>query len=283
MSLLPLLLACAGPPTLEPLLAADPARGGEEGADGPWGVARFERRWSARVTDHVDCTVLVPVDAAGVPAAEAPTVVFVQGGLVAPERYEWLGLHLASRGYAVLLPHHPLDLAIDEIGNASAAWTGAAGDPDVGPWVGEQAVVAGHSLGGVVAVKNWLALDSFAGVTLMASYPAAGDDPARREGSPALVFEGTTDGSASAEDVEAGFERFTDPSWLAVVEGMNHYAWTDHASAEDLAGDGVTEDVPGVRLRALAVWDPWLDMVLRDDSEAAARLREPFEGVEVTW
>lgn len=283
MSLLPLLLACAGPPTLEPRLAADPARDGAEGADGPWGAARFERRWTARVTDHVDSTVFVPVDGAGEPLPEAPAVVFVQGGLVAPERYEWLAEHFATRGYAVLLPHHPLDLAIDEIGNASAAWTGVRSDPDVAAWVGEEAVVAGHSLGGVVAVKNWLALEAFVGVTLLASYPAGGDDPARREGSPALVFEGATDGSAAAADVEAGFARFADPRWLAVVEGMNHYAWTDDASAEDLAGDGVTEDVPGVRRRALAVWDPWLDMVLRDDSAGADRLREPFEGVEVTW
>lgn len=283
MSLLPLLLACAGPPTLEPLVGADEGRTGAEGSDGPWGVARFERRWSARVTDHVDVTALVPVDAAGAPLAEAPTVAFVQGGLVTPERYLWLGEHLATRGYAVLLPHHPFDLAIDETGNAAAAWAGAQTDPDVEGWFGAEAVVAGHSLGGVVAVKNWLAVESFVGVTLLASYPAAGDDPMRREGSPALVFEGSTDGSAAAADVEAGFERFGDPSWLAVVEGMNHYAWTDDASAEDLAGDGVTEDVPGVRRRALAVWDPWLDLTLRDDSDAATRLREPFEGVEVTW
>lgn len=278
-----LLLGCLGTPAFEPYVGADAGRDGLDGRDGPFGAAFANRRYPARVIDRVDVELMLPVDADGAFAApDAPTVVFVQGGAVVQPRYRWLAAHLATRGYAVLSPHHALDLAIFNIGNAVAALDGANDDPELAPWVSTDAAVAGHSLGGVVAVKNWLVDERFGPVVLLASYPAAGDDPADRAGSPVLSIAGATDGSAALDDVEAGFDRFEAPRWFALVDDLNHYGWTDGATPEELAGDGPVDDLPAARAHALAVLDAFLDATLRDDAEAAQRLDEPFEGVTVS-
>lgn len=282
--LVSLLSACRPDDALAVVSPAQPDATGEDGTDGPYGVALTERRYAARVAGKVDVDVLLPVDeAGGLAVADAPTVVLVQGGLVPVERYHWLAAHLATRGYAVLAPHHPLDLAIFAIGNAQASLEGALGDDTLAGWVSPQAAVAGHSLGGVVSVKNWLADDTFAAVALLASFPAGGDDPAERAGSPVLSITGAVDGSALPEDVEAGFERFSDPRWLAIVDDLNHYGWTDGVTAEELAGDGDVVDLPGARQHALAVIDTFLDATLRGDPDAAAALDAPaFVGVAVS-
>lgn len=280
---LALLVACSAPPSFDVLLAADPGRGGTAGADGPYGAIAVERTYQARVTDGVRVEVVLPADEASAPAVlGAPTVVFVQGGLVDVDRYRWLYTHFASRGYAVLAPHHALDLAIFETGNASAAYAGARGDPDTAPWIGDAAAVGGHSLGGVVAVKNWLADDAFEGVLLLASFPAAGDEPGDRAGSPVLSITGANDEKALPSDVEAGFERFADPRYLAVVDDLNHYGWTDGASEKELASDGEALTVDADRLAALAVIDAFLDASLLADPASAERLELPFDGVTVS-
>lgn len=278
-----LLLACSAPPTFDVLLAPDPGRGGADGADGPYGAISCERTYQARVTDAVRVEFVLPGDEGGGPTVPAaPTVVFVQGGLVDVDRYRWLYAHLASRGYAVVAPHHALDLAIFEIGNASAAYAGARVDPDLGSWFGASAVVGGHSLGGVVAVKNWLADDAFSAVLLLASFPAADDDPEERAGSPVLSIAGANDQKALPADVQGGFERFGDPRYLAVVDDLNHYGWTEGASEKELASDGETLTLDADRLAALTVIDAFLDASLLGDAGAADRLDLPFDGVTVT-
>ncbi|GDX82827.1 hypothetical protein LBMAG42_46380 [Deltaproteobacteria bacterium] len=278
-----LLLACSAPPTFDVLLAPDPGRDGADGADGPYGAISSERTYQARVTDAVRVEFVLPGDDGGAPTVPAaPTVVFVQGGLVDVDRYRWLYTHVASRGFAVVAPHHTLDLAIFDIGNASAAYAGARGDPDLGSWIGDSAVVGGHSLGGVVAVKNWLADDAFSAVLLLSSFPAAGDDPEDRAGSPVLSIGGANDQKALPADVQAGFERFGDPRYLAVVDDLNHYGWTDGASEKELASDGQALTLDDDRLAALNVIDAFLDASLLGDADAAARLNLPFDGVTVT-
>ncbi|MEQ1503920.1 MAG: hypothetical protein ABMB14_16885, partial [Myxococcota bacterium] len=104
------------------LVEPDPARTGEPGVDGPYGVARLDLRVPARVTDAIPVAVVYPADDALGPAvAGAPAVVFVHGGGVVPDRYVWLASHLATRGYAVVLPEAWLDLAIFEPGNGALA------------------------------------------------------------------------------------------------------------------------------------------------------------------
>ena len=135
---------------------------------------------------------------------------------------------------------------------------------------------------GVVAVKNWLANDAFSAVLLVASFPAMGDEPEDRAGSPVLSIAGANDQKALPPDVEAGFERFGSPRYLAMVDDLNHYGWTDGASAKELASDGETSTLDADRIAALTVIDAFLDTSLTGDAEAAARLDLPFDGVTVS-
>jgi predicted dienelactone hydrolase len=75
----------------------------------------------ARVTEGLDVDVIYPSDSQGAvdrSGAPYPVIVFVQGGLVTVQRYQWLTAHLASRGYVVLAPHHQLDLPVLEVETA---------------------------------------------------------------------------------------------------------------------------------------------------------------------
>lgn len=267
------------------LVPADATRAGAGGEDGAYGALAIEFGVQARVTERMRVQAVVPADADGVPIAGGfPEVVFVQGGFVDVAHYDWLAGHLATRGYAVILPWHALNLAIFQTGNAVIAAQAVVDHP---PEVlrdvidGDRRAIGGHSLGGVVASSGFVQEPGFDALFLLASYPADGT-PAENAGDrPVLSLVGSDDGSDALTLAEPGAQRFPGDVWFGVVDGLNHYGWTDDASRSDLASDG-TAGRPLVQSRpdALAVLDAWLDAVLLDDADAAARLDQSFSGVE---
>ncbi len=255
------LLACAASP--EPLLDPDPARDGLDGADGPHGVARLRVRAGARVDDVVPVDLVYPADADGAPAVtDAPALVFVHGGLVDPERYLWLAVHAASRGWAVALPEHPLHLAILTRGNAEVALRALrdASDPEgalPGLSPGGPTVAAGHSLGGVVAGDWFLVDDSVAAAVALASWPSVAPEPLDR---PVLALVGDRDGSAPPDVVAENYLDWPGPLFLGEVAGMTHYAWTDDAKPSETRRERPPAGpVDALRREALRVIDPFLD------------------------
>lgn len=281
-----LALACASAPRT--LVAPDASRAGDPGALGPHGAAALARTYTARLTDTVATTVVYPSgDGGALAVTDAPVVVLVHGGFVAPERYEWLAAHLATRGAVVLLPLHDLELALFEAGNASAALDGllvdAAGD---GPLAGASspgapAIVGGHSLGAVTASVVWIDEDRFDGLFLAAGYPVAGADVAARADAPVLALVGAADERSPPAEVAENLAPFGIP--LGVVDGLNHYGWTDDATASELARDGQEmRPVDEARADALAVLDIWTAAVFAgDDAAADAVAGSSYDGV--TW
>lgn len=278
------------------LAPPDVDRDGTSGTDGALGAAWVTVNGQARVTERIPVQVVFPARADGTldPArAPYPVVVFLQGAPVARDRYHWLALHLATRGYVVLLPEHLLDLAILDTDNArlglgivreAAAADGTlrgAIDPTA------TAVVMGHSLGGVIAARQWIAHPEFSGVALLAAYPATGDRVAERAAGPLFAMTGTADTLAPPTRVRAGYEMFNrTPEALqavAVVDSLNHYGWTDAAEDDERASDGPRPpDLWVVRRRALAVLDAWLDATMRNDMNARQLLSiGRFDGVSV--
>jgi predicted dienelactone hydrolase len=263
----------------------DTVRRGDDGDDGPFGVAHVTLTAQSRVTDPLEIDVEYPALADGrLDRARAPypAVVFVQGGLVEAARYGWMARHLASRGYVVLRPHHALGLAIFETDNANIAITSlrraaadSSTDATLAGAVDARGPVAymGHSLGGVVAVRQWIDSDATA-VVMLASYPADGDPVMCRAGSPVLSLLGANDTRKSPlANYEAGFRTFAEPRWMGLIAGMNHYAWCDDATAGELATDGALDrPLADVRRDALRMLDTFLDAVLRNDTAARTRL-----------
>ncbi len=259
---------------------------GTDGTDGPLGAARVTLHANVRVDQALDIEVTYPSNAGGelVRASRAPwpAVVFVQGGLVSASRYRWIASHLATRGYVVAVPTHIADLAFFETDNAvlalralqhAATGTGTLAGCVATSAAHPGAAVMGHSLGGVVAVREWLA-GSFDAVALLASFPAEGDPLHGRAGAPVLSLVGQNDTRKSpAQAYVDGFLRFDPPRLFARIDGMNHYQWTDDATAEELASDGAQgRSNAAVRRDALRILDLWLDATLKNDATAREAL-----------
>lgn len=278
-----LAVGCGGISDPEQMLAPDPERTGLGGADGPYGVARVDVRAPSRVTGTVPVQIFYPADGSLAPAVSgAPAVILHHGGLVEPERYEWLAVHLASRGQAVALPEADLGLALLEPGNGEIALSvlrGAAeeGEPldglvqQDGPYA-----VSGHSLGGVVAARQWLRAEEASGLVMLASFPARSDS-VEDSSRPALVLGGSNDGALERADLVSEAERFG-RAFVGVVTGMNHYAWTDTPTEGELSRDGpLAGELADLRKTAQSAMDLYLDGVFGGDLGA---LDAPIAGIE---
>lgn len=255
---------------------------GDDGTDGPFGAALTTFDLQVRLTDarHVD--VVIPADPLDGPL---PVVVFLHGGFVPEDRYRWFGEHLATRGYVTVLPHHELSLAILEPGNGAAALdevirlAGLDGNPLTGLVSAHSAVAtAGHSLGGVLAARQWLVDPEVDGLILLASEPAPGDPVEDGGTRPVLSLVGSEDGKIDADAVADAARRFVGPTFVGVVDGMNHYDWTDDAKPGELASDNPsTRPLAAARTDAWRLIDAWLDGVLVDGDPTPPD--GPFPGI----
>ncbi|EYB69817.1 hypothetical protein DEIPH_ctg001orf0028 [Deinococcus phoenicis] len=96
-------------------------------------------------------------------------LILYPGGLVRPQAYEWLGKALAARGVQTVIPVFPLDLAV--LGANRAEGLIARFGP------GKRVVIAGHSLGGVMAAQYAARHPAqLSGLILLAAYPAENVD-----------------------------------------------------------------------------------------------------------
>lgn len=284
-------LACGPTGPGEAVLPADPARNGTDGLEGPFGVASVHMITQVRVTERVNLDVYFPADSQGNldrVHAPYPIVLFIHGGLVPFEQYKWLSKHFATRGYVVIGAAHALDLAVFQPDNSMAALrsvrsasiiTGHTLEGAVNN--GSPVVAMGHSLGGVIATWEWTNYP-LQGVALLASFPADDAVAMPALNSPVLAISGSEDGQAHAEDVTRGLQRFTAQKLLAIVNGMNHYNWTDNNPT--VASDRpATRPVEQTRRDALRVLDTWLDATTRFDPAAQQQLATgTFAGVTIT-
>lgn len=202
------------------------------------GVARASFEVRANGTDLIPVTVIFPSDAEGRPSARSrPALVFIQGGAVSPSRYEWLGIELAKRGFVTALPSHPVALAFFTVDHGE--WTRRAlVEPEPqsvldGLVDASKIAVAGHSLGGVVAVK--LATQGrFNAAVVQASFPDPADEKrVARLTIPTMSLAAQNDCQAKLADVRSGWLGLPSPSVFVALEGATHFQFTD-SEADDL-------------------------------------------------
>lgn len=154
-------------------------------------------------------------------------VVFHPGARVDARAYVPLLMRLAEQGHPVVVAKAPLGVAL-----LSEGVTGQALEdhPKVPGWV-----VAGHSLGGVVAARAAATGDArIRGLALWASYA---DNATRTDVVPVLSVYGTNDGLIPPDQART---RGPSAATFVPIEGAVHTSFSDYGTQSD---DGV-ESVP---------------------------------------
>ena len=157
--------------------------------------------------------------------------IFYPGGRVPPEAYAPLTRAVAEAGFLAVITPMPLNLAVLDIGAASAV---IEAYPQISTWV-----IGGHSLGGAMAARYaYENQDKVDGLVLLAAYPEAHID--FREGELAVVtVYGDHDGLASVDEVEGSFQQLaTDALKVLLIEGGNHaqFGWYGAQAGDQPAG-----------------------------------------------
>ncbi len=192
-------------------------------------------------SDLVAVDVFVPVNADQQPKANSPAVVFVQGGLVAVERYHWLAKDLSERGYVVALARHPNDLAIFSGENQrvllDAMRNPKADSPFFKAVDSRFIAVAGHSLGGVMAAKAALALD-YQALIIHASLVDSADNALLPQlgQRPTLFVAGAADCQAKLPDIVKSWQSLLSRTALVTLPGVSHFQFTGDDAPDARAG-----------------------------------------------
>lgn len=246
---------------------------------GPHGVAVLERTFRVRVDDTVSTRLYFPTTSDGdLLAGPLPVALFIQGGAVSPDQYSWLSTHLASQGYLVAAPDHFANLAIFSIGNGPDLIDALdrahlrSGDLLKGRVSPDPALVLGHSLGGVIAIKAWLDQPTrFNQLILLQSQPDPADTDrlASRSFDPGQVFAigASRDERITPETIHADLNLFRDDVPLAIIDGLNHFQLVEGATPTQSALDGAASiDTATGRDRLLSL----LDLVLTFHQDPAS-------------
>lgn len=169
--------------------------------------------------------LVYPALSAG-PAAGVGVVLY-PGGLVDAAAYAPLAEALSAEGALAVVVPMPLELAVFGIDRALAV---VEAFPEVGEWF-----LVGHSLGGAMAAeligRN---PERFAGLALLASYPASNRDLSSLS-LPVLSVVATRDGVTDRQVVLDSFARLPAGARLLEIEGGNHAGFGDYGPQN---GDG---------------------------------------------
>lgn len=174
-------------------------------------------------------------------------LIFYPGGLVDPEAYIPLLAPLADAGVRVIITRPWLGLAVF---NPHAAWYVVDREPPL-KWY-----VAGHSLGGAMAVKAVKGKPQlFAGLALLGAYADTADDYSLGT-LPVVSISASQDGLSTPAKIEGGKGRLPANTRYVVLEGGNHAQFGSYGSQR---GDGTAtiSDEKQQQLTRQALWD-WM-------------------------
>jgi pimeloyl-ACP methyl ester carboxylesterase len=168
-------------------------------------------------------------------------LVIYPGGHVDPRSYAPLARDLAARGHVVAVLKVPLSLAVLAPRAADAP---LHQERSVATWV-----LAGHSLGGVMAARYARSYpDSISGLLLLASYPDAAADLSTST-IPATSIVGTADGVLNTTAWDAARPRLPRDTKIVEIPGGNHSQFGSYGLQ---GGDNVATISADLQERAIA-------------------------------
>lgn len=140
-------------------------------------------------------------------------LVLYPGGLVRPQAYEWLGRRLAADGIETWIPEMPFDLAALGPGRFEAIREKVGHDVPL--------VLAGHSLGGVIACDDaFNSPTEVDGLILLGAYPS-GDKRQRTNWKPLLIA-AERDGLSTPAKMDVGLAQLPPGTSTIVIPGAVH-------------------------------------------------------------
>jgi pimeloyl-ACP methyl ester carboxylesterase len=151
--------------------------------------------------------------------APAAGLVFYPGGKVDPRSYAPAARALALKGFLVVIPPMPLNLAVLAPDRALDV---IAANPEVQAWA-----VGGHSLGGAMAAHFVAGQpEAVDGLALWGAYAGEGDDVSGWAGRVTSIS-ATNDGLSTPAEIDAGKTRLPSSAHSVVVAGGNHaqFGW----------------------------------------------------------
>lgn len=159
-------------------------------------------------------------------------LVLYPGALVRPQAYEWLARRLAADGILTVIPEFSFDLPITDPNRANQLVSKFGVD--------RKLVLAGHSLGGVMAAQYLSDQAEFgsrpaAGLILLAAYPAGGNDLSGAD-LPVLSVQAEHDQVIDAAALADGWNRLPADTRRVVLTGAVHSFFGRYGAQ---SGDGV--------------------------------------------
>lgn len=148
-------------------------------------------------------------------------VIFYPGGNVDPKAYAPLANGLAKKGYTVVIVPMPFNLAVLNINAGNEV---IQKYPTIKSWI-----VAGHSLGGSMAVKyyNQNEIDKLKGIILLAAYPDSVDDISQKDVNVLSVW-GSEDNILNKSLLESTKPLLPPSTVFSEIYGGNHSQFGDY-------------------------------------------------------
>lgn len=156
-------------------------------------------------------------------------LIFYPGGRIDPRGYAPLLRQIASRGYLVVVPSMPLNMAAFDINAADEI---IAAYPQISRWA-----IGGHSVGGTMAAQYTARhLDLISGLVIWASFPANSAEISDTD-LPAASIYGTLDPRANPASVKERADLLPPNTVYTPIEGGDHHQFGSYLidPEEDLA------------------------------------------------
>lgn len=166
------------------------------------------------------------------PVSSTPTTtgyIFYPGGRVDYRAYAPMANSLAEKGFLLVIPRMPLNLAVFGINKAADI---IASHPEKTKWV-----IGGHSLGGSMAASYvYEHPKQIDGLVFLASYPADSNNLSNYTGK-VLSISASLDGLATPEKIAHSIGLLPDSTVWSIVEGGNHaqFGWYGSQKGDNAA------------------------------------------------
>jgi len=165
------------------------------------------------------------------PEQDSPSTgfIFYPGGRIDPRGYSDLMRTISEKGYLVVVPTMPINMAILDSNIADEI---IAAHPEITRWV-----IGGHSVGGTAAAQYTSSHpDQIAGLAIWSSYPADGSDMSNLD-IPVTLMYGGNETRVTDESVGARKHLLPSDTRYIKIEGGDHHQFGSYrlTTEENLA------------------------------------------------